>query len=144
MLSKEPKDGQLLRVLISDTDRVVQSREVFVVILLQPVIEVLGVIGRISLSVRRHTEDGQGVFNLRETRQLRLQGQTNVITGSKKANDDGHFRLKPEVQLELSYEPVSVHAEIRLASLASHISALAPSQIPSSLMRFRFAHLICR
>lgn len=69
----------------SQTNSVVQSREVFVIILLQPVVEVLSVIGWISFSVRRHTKYGEGVLNLRETSQLRLERQTIIITDAKKS-----------------------------------------------------------
>lgn len=61
------------------TNGVVQARQVFVVVLLQPVVEVLSVIGGISFPVRGHAKYGEGVFDLRETRQLRLEGQTREL-----------------------------------------------------------------
>lgn len=63
--------------VLSQTDGVVESGEVLVVVLLQPVVEVLGVIRGISFPVRGHAKDGQGVFNLGQTRQLRLERHTD-------------------------------------------------------------------
>ena len=50
----------------------VDPGKVFLPILLQPVIEVLGIISGISFSVGGHAEYSQGVLNLREARQLSL------------------------------------------------------------------------
>lgn len=55
------------------THSVVESRQVFIVVLLQPVVEVLGVVGGVALAVGGHAEDGEGVLDLREAGQLRLK-----------------------------------------------------------------------
>lgn len=43
--------------------------------LLQPVIEVLGIVGGVTLAVRGHAEDHQGLVNLRQAAQVGLERQ---------------------------------------------------------------------
>lgn len=52
------------------THSVVESRQVFIIVLLQPVVEVLGIVGRVTLAVCGHAEDGEGVLDLGEAGQL--------------------------------------------------------------------------
>lgn len=44
----------------------------FTITLLEPVVEVLGIVCRVPLTIRGHTEDSQGVVNLSKSGQLRL------------------------------------------------------------------------
>lgn len=67
----EWRGGERERERQRDTHCVVDSIQ-FQVTLLQPVIEVLGIVRGVSLSVSGHAEDGQGVANLSQTGQLRL------------------------------------------------------------------------
>lgn len=55
------------------THSVVQAREVFIIILLQPVIKVLGVISGVSFSVCGHAEYSERVLNLSQTGQFPLK-----------------------------------------------------------------------
>lgn len=67
----EWRGGERERERQRDTHCVVDSIQ-FQVTLLQPVIEVLGIVRGVSLSVSGHAEDGQGVVNLSQTGQLTL------------------------------------------------------------------------
>ena len=69
------------------THRVLDPRKVHVR-LLQPVIEVLGVVGGVPLTVGGHAEHGQGLLNLWQAAQVGLggqrQGQVTMTTPAPK------------------------------------------------------------
>ena len=61
----------------------VEARHVLIVVLLEPVVEVLGVVCGVSFAVSGHAENGDGVGDLRQTGKLALQQQQRYSGGGE-------------------------------------------------------------
>lgn len=83
----------------------VEPREVFIIVLLQPVVEVLGVICWVSFTICGHAEYGKGVLDFRQTGQFPLFTRKN--NKNEKPLNSGCLKAKRK-QLPLSQRPTQV------------------------------------